>query len=337
MDKLGIYIPTRNRAEELEECLRSFIPQIREYKLPIYIADSSETDATRICVERIKKEYQKIFYKKNTPAEGKTYAAALKSVLSMGKTKFVWFFGDDDTIKRGAIRMIMNKLNTNDYLQINAEVLSQDMKRCIKSRIIQKYKNETYKNQAELALLNMKNTGYQGFMAHMIIKKEDADNQIRKLNVTEPHMDFLHTIIFYRAISVSAREGNSFGTFIATPLINNRAGNWSYSSRVMDIFFKSWSKTHDKLIGYYNTKVLKIVRKLPIFDLMIMITMNKIMNKTQPIADYRKYILHNDDFGRIDKVILLMAILAPKILLKTGYNLYKLLKGINRVNLDKIL
>ena len=326
MDKLGIYIPTYNRAKELKECLDRFIPQIKKYRLPIYIADSSESNTTKKLIIDMRKRYPKIFYKKNSVYKKNTYALALKNVLEMDNTEFVWFFGDDDTIKAGTIRKIMSKLDKYDYLQINSEVFSRDMKRCIKGRIIQKYKDEVYENPDD-ALLNTEDTGYQGFMAHMIIKKNSADLQIKDLDVTEPHMDFLHTIIFYRAISSVSNDKKVIGLLIASPLINNRGANWGYSSRIMEIYFKSWNKTHNMLVGYYPAQILKRVRIRSITNLMIPLTINKIANNTSALLDYKKYILDNKDINLTTKAILFIGTITPKSMLRIIYNLYKIFKG----------
>ena len=188
-----------NRPAELEECLGEFMKQGRVCKLDIYVSDNSQNDNTEMLVSRLSKKYRWLHYVKREP---KGYADNVKSVLSMGSTEYAWLFGDDDTIKPRAIRIIMERLETGiDYLQVNSEVYSHDLKRRIKPRIIKKSGIETYNPEDyETALLNNGNTGYQGFMAHMIVRKSLIDKEIKKMDVLGPNMDFVHTVVFYRGI-----------------------------------------------------------------------------------------------------------------------------------------
>lgn len=54
-DLLGIYIPTYNRKKELEVCLASFIPQLKPYGFPIFIADNNSTDGTKELIKKLNK------------------------------------------------------------------------------------------------------------------------------------------------------------------------------------------------------------------------------------------------------------------------------------------
>ena len=120
--KLGIYIPTYDRRERLEECLRSMIPQLGKYNLPIFISDNSKGNDTEALIKQLKEEYADIYYKRNDSGLGNTYAANLVSLLAMINTEFVWLFGDDDLIKEGAIDRILKEIVDCDFLQINSEV-----------------------------------------------------------------------------------------------------------------------------------------------------------------------------------------------------------------------
>ncbi len=309
-----------NRPAELEKCLNAFIKQGRKYRLPIYVSDNSQDNETKILVSRLSRNYEWLHYAKREP---RGYADNVKNVLAMGNTGYVWLFGDDDTIKPNAIKTILNKLGTGiDYLQVNAEVYSHDLKRKIKPRIIKKSGVETYAaKDYETALLNNGNTGYQGFMAHMIVRKSLIDRELRKLDVSEANMDFIHTVIFYRGIK------NRKGMLLAEPVINNRGGNWSYSKRIMDIFFRSWYKTHRMLKGYYSKDTINVVMKQTLMGLIIPIAINKIMNRSSVSDNYSKYIRHNMDISDEYKYILLITMYIPRFIMKTAFESYKAIKG----------
>ncbi len=309
-----------NRPAELEECLDAFMKQGRKHKLDIYVSDNSQNNDTKKLVSRLSKKYKWLHYAKREP---RGYADNVKSVLSMGNTEYAWLFGDDDTIKTGAIDVVFEKLETGiDYLQVNAEVFSHDLKRRIKPRIINKYGIETYgADEYEKALLNNGKTGYQGFMAHMIVRKSLIDKELKKLNVHEPNMDFVHTIIFYRSIK------NRKGMLLAEPVINNRGGNWSYSKRIMEIFFRSWYKTHYTLRGYYGKGEINAVMGQPFISLAIPVAIGRIFNNTSASIDYDKYIKTNTEISQNYKYMLHVIMYMPRSLIRLVFDSYKTMKG----------
>lgn len=309
-----------NRPAELKECLAEFVKQGRKHKLDIYVSDNSQNNKTKELVLHLSKKYRWLHYARREP---KGYADNVKSVLAMGDTEYVWLFGDDDTIKPGAIDLIFSRLDTGiDYLQVNAEVYSHDLKRKIKPRIIRKSGVEVYgNNEYETALLNNGNSGYQGFMAHMIARKSLLDRELKKLDVSAANMDFIHTVIFYRAIK------NRKGALLADPLINNRGGNWGYSKRIMEIFFRSWYKTHHMLNGYYKKETINKVMEQPLIGLIIPVAINRIVNRTSVSGDYDKYIKTNSDIPRKYKYTLLLIMRVPRFAIKAVFETYKTIKG----------
>ena len=317
---LGVYIPTMNRPAELKECLEAFIKQGRKHRLDIYVSDNSQGSQTKELVRNLSKKYRWLHYARRDP---KGYADNVKSVLAMGDTKYVWLFGDDDTIKSGAIDLILSKLDAGiDYLQVNSEVYSHDLNRKIKPRIIKKSGIEFYNNdEYETALLNNGNTGYQGFMAHMIVRKSLLDRELRKLDISADNMDFVHTIIFYRAIK------NRKGMLLADPLINNRGGNWSYSKRIMEIFFRSWYKTHHMLSRYYRKETLDNVMSQPLIGLIIPVAINRIVNRTSVSEEYNKYIKTNSDIPQRYRYALLLIMYMPRFAIRAVFDTYKTIKG----------
>ena len=309
-----------NRPAELEECLAAFMKQGKQCKLDIYVSDNSQNDDTKILVSRLSKKYKWLHYAKREP---KGYADNVKNVLSMGDTKYVWLFGDDDTVKPDAIKTVIEELETGiDYLQVNAEVYSHDLKRRIKPRIIKKSGVEIYSaKDYETALLNNRNTGYQGFMAHMIVRKTLLDRELKKLDVLEANMDFIHTVMFYRSVK------NRKGRLLAEPVINNRGGNWSYSKRIMDIFFRSWYKTHHMLKGYYSNNAINAAVAQPLVSLAIPVAINRIANRTSISEDYGRYIKTNYNIPHVYRYMLLLVMYIPRPMTKAVFETYKTMKG----------
>ena len=283
MDKLGIYIPTYNRPDELGECLNSFIPQLRPFGFPIYISDNSTDDKTEKMVMKIKKRYPRIYYRKNAYMKyGRIYATNLKSVLEMGNTEFVWFFSDDDAIKKNAISTIVNNLFGVEFLMVNWDGWSKDLKKKI-STPRKEYEDTGIDYHSALTFINGQN--YKTHMAHAILKKNILIREIKNLKIRSCGLDFLHTILFYRGIS----DFRCNGKFISKPIFKYRIENIEYSNRILDIFFRSWDITHDMLEGYYSNLAIKKSRKRDIRTLILLLIMDKNRNNERKLEEYLIY------------------------------------------------
>ena len=322
VDKLGIYIATYNREKELKECLESFIPQIKPYSLPIYISDNSETDNTEKLVNTFCEKYPKIFYTKNKYlAHGRTFASNEKSVLSIGDTEFAWLFGDDDTIKPDAIDKIIRNLDKNNFLQLNFETYSIDMKNKLVERCVAKYSDEIYVNHPEDALLNSENSKYYAtFISHIILRKSIIDNELKHMDLFENEMDFFQVAMYYRGIS----RASGRGVFIAEPLINRRDNpNATMFSHMIEVEYGSWYKAIRMLKGYYPDVILDKVRKRPLSNLITGLVKDKSLYGYKNLNVYFKYILQKMEIGKKEKAILVLTAIMPVSLIKALHNLYK--------------
>lgn len=120
---LALCIPTYNRSIELENCIKSLIPIIKSYNIPIYISDNNSPDNTREIIEKIKKEYDLIFFTSNKENIGPE--ANTENVLNMPSTKYRWLLGDHYTIcDQESFLNIYEKLTKNeeyDFLIVNSE------------------------------------------------------------------------------------------------------------------------------------------------------------------------------------------------------------------------
>lgn len=251
MDKLGIYIPTKDRPVELKECLNSLIYQVKQFGFPIYISDNSGNDETKKLVVKLRENYRKIYYRRN-PYKGLngTYASNLKSVIEMGKTEFVWFLGDDDIIFKNAVNKIAKNLDGNQFLQINMAIYDNNLTKILNHRVIKRYKDmEYYPGMHEEVMLNAQPEGYVGFMGSIIIKRKMLVYELQKIKNTD-EMDFLHTVLFYRAIV------NKKGKFIAQPLIKYRTGA-DLGERTVRVWVYSFPKTMNMLKQNYSEKIIR--------------------------------------------------------------------------------
>ncbi len=118
---LSICIPTYNRAKLLEKAIRIYLEEAKEFSVPIYISDDSTNEETKIMVERLKKEYPHIYYRKNPKPQG--IEGNFFTVLNMSNTKYKWLLGDDDSLTEGSIKRVLEILSKEkdlDALIVNA-------------------------------------------------------------------------------------------------------------------------------------------------------------------------------------------------------------------------
>lgn len=118
--KLAICIPTYNRAKKLDACVRSLIPQLERYGIPIYISDNASTDETELIAAGLKDVYPFLFYSRNESNLGADRNFQL--VLGYPDTEYSWLLSDDDLILEKGIDAVMALLDGSpcDLLVVNA-------------------------------------------------------------------------------------------------------------------------------------------------------------------------------------------------------------------------
>jgi len=122
MKVLSICIPSYNRAELLRSCLLSLIPQINEFKdeVELVISDDCSQDHTEEVI--IWAQHQCCFgyhrQRENIgPAKNNIYVTT-----QMATGMFVWILGNDDFIKPGAIKKVLEIIRENPeiwYVHVN--------------------------------------------------------------------------------------------------------------------------------------------------------------------------------------------------------------------------
>lgn len=284
MSKLGIYIPTYNRKEELKACLESFIPQLKLYNFPIFVSDNNSTDGTEKMIKEMKRIYPNIFYKKNKSRLGNTYASNVINVLGMGDTEFVWLFGDDDLIEEEAIDTIIDNLKGNEFLQINSSIWSRDFSRMFQERKIHLHKDLEYSPGEHGKVLANATHGYAGFMSEIITKSQYVKRELRRLNRKGiGKREFIHVTLFYRSII------GKKGRLIADPLIRNRT-QLKFGGREIETWMVSFPQTLNELKRWYQQATLAKVGSLPTYSFIGIVCINKIQHpeKTREFLGYVK-------------------------------------------------
>lgn len=115
--KLGISIPTYNRAEFLDCSLVVHVLIAKKYGIPIYIYDNASTDGTNEVVKKWQAEYEFIIYFRHTENVG-----AIKNIemaIIEPEEEFVWLLGDTYRIPLEAVEYVLAQENHTDVFVFN--------------------------------------------------------------------------------------------------------------------------------------------------------------------------------------------------------------------------
>lgn len=114
--KLSFAIPTYNGARYIREALDGIISQFDniEENIEIVISDNASVDQTPEIIREYQKKHSFIRYfrnKENLGPDKNCYLAVQRS-----RGEFVWLFSDDDELRPGAIKKVLNVLKANKNL-----------------------------------------------------------------------------------------------------------------------------------------------------------------------------------------------------------------------------
>ena len=112
--RLSICIPTYQRAELLDACLASVLPQLEPLgdDVECVISDNASTDATAAVVDRYAREYRLLHFR-NASNIG-ILGNITKVVTQLARGEYVLLIGDDDTMMIGAVKRILAHLKFGD-------------------------------------------------------------------------------------------------------------------------------------------------------------------------------------------------------------------------------
>lgn len=119
MKKLCFGIPTWNRAEKLERCVRNIAQQIIEARVDacVFISDNCSTDATQEKCRLLAREYDFVSYRRR-----EVHGDALdniETVYRYAQGQYIWTVGDDDVLLPGGLNAIFNIINHNQVALIH--------------------------------------------------------------------------------------------------------------------------------------------------------------------------------------------------------------------------
>jgi len=108
--KVSICMPTHNRANFIGESLESVISQADNSVVEIVIVDGASTDNTAEVVQRYQRKFSNLIYHRSEENLGVDRDMARSIELASGE--YCWMLSDDDLLKPGAIKIILEEIES---------------------------------------------------------------------------------------------------------------------------------------------------------------------------------------------------------------------------------
>ena len=112
---LSIAIPTFNRCEFLDFFIEHHLSSLKELSISLLISDNSSTDSTREVVEKWKKEYENIFYFRNSKNIGEVN---FEKALLHSKSTYTWLVGDTYKIDKHGLEKVFNLIKKAVHIDL---------------------------------------------------------------------------------------------------------------------------------------------------------------------------------------------------------------------------
>ena len=129
--KLTICIPTYNRAKFIERQLTFFEEEFKNNQhlaehVNCIVADNASSDNTAEFLSRYNEENN--FFEYQTNSDNLGLVGNIVNLLGLSRTEYVWFVSDDDDLKPGIVKKILEIISSSnnlDFILLNISVLGK--------------------------------------------------------------------------------------------------------------------------------------------------------------------------------------------------------------------
>ncbi len=242
---------TRNRAAFIGPTLESIICQATD-DIEIVVLDGASTDNTGEVVRLYQKSFPRLRYVREETNMGidRDFAKA----VDLAQGEYCWLFCDDDLLKPGAIRIVLDAVKKGYSLVIaNSEVRNADLTKLLELKRLPILENRLYKpNENQLLLIDI--CDYLSFIGCVIIKRELWDAREKEKYFGSY---FIHVgIIFQQALPGDALA-------IAEPLVSIRYANASWLGKYFEIWMFKWPNLVWSLTDFQDSVKRQVCPKEP--------------------------------------------------------------------------
>lgn len=296
--KLAIAIPTYNRASILKENIVLMLEEISMYAIPIYISDDSIDDETKSMIDEVKKEYEHIYYYKNTPGLG--HDKNCLRTLALPTEDYIWYLGDSIIIKPGGIKKVLDVVENGnpDFVSVNVENRNLDLT----SRI--------YNEGNELLVA----IGWHLTMSGATIYANKINELLGRLDLVKCK-NFPQTALIFEGFA----QGNSELYWINDKIVYSNKNKKSYwSSAIFEVFLKDWDFFISNLPLFYldRNKKLTIKKHSEKTGMFTFLSFLDYRSKgVYSFQVFRKYFKEIQFNSKVNVLLLLLISITPKGLL----------------------
>ena len=249
--KLSVCIATMNRGSLIGATLESIICQATD-EVEIVILDGASTDNTEDVVRQYQEHFSGLRYFRQNANMGVDHDYAEAVRLALGE--YCWLFSDDDLLKPGAIKAVLEAIKGQYSLVIaNAEVRNADLSTVLQHRRLPMKEDRIYDSgESNRFLAEVKD--YISFIGCVIIKRE-----LWNLRDKEKYFGsfFIHVGVIYQ------RPLPDTALVIAEPLILIRYGNASWLEKYFEIWMFKWPELIWSFEHYSDASKHKASHKEP--------------------------------------------------------------------------
>ena len=258
---LSICIPTYNRVKHVLVLLEFLYNEYEELSFDekksceILIRDNCSIDETEKKVtEYLSSRMFATFHRNDTNV------GAANNFLLLGqeaKAKYVWWLADDDELKKGIVRKILNSLSCRKpaMLYINHSGRLKKNTPIVFYSTVDREKPDFYEDgrQAIADIIGFGKIGNVLFMSAKVVRKDLLLQACNHLKLPDGSLPLY--VAFFAASKGSV-------TIIKEPMIENIAGEISWRDRMSLIYYEQIPATINKLkeLGY-SPKQIEIVKK----------------------------------------------------------------------------
>jgi glycosyltransferase involved in cell wall biosynthesis len=225
---LSICIATFNRAMLIGETLDSIVSQTTN-EVEIVIVDGASTDNTGEIVKDYQKKFPVIRYIRLAAKGG--FDQDCCRAVELARGKYCWLFSDDDILKPGAIKAVLDEFQHNyGLILVNAEIRNVNLSKVLKKRCLNFVDNRIYQREdSEQLFIDV--ASYLSFIGCIVIKRSLWNAREKK---TYFGTLFVHVAVIFQSPIVEKIE------VLANPMISIRYGNSLWTDKSFEVSLLIW-------------------------------------------------------------------------------------------------
>jgi len=250
---LSICIATYNRAQFIGATLESILPQLTD-DVEVLVVDGASPDNTEEIVLRYGEQCSQLKYIRLAAKGGvdQDYDRA----VGLAEGEFCWLFSDDDILKPGAVRAVLDVIG-EDYslVVVNSEIRNADLSELLAER--------------------------KWAMTSDRVYEDDSPDKERFLAEVGDYLTFIGGVVIRRSVWLSRDRAKYYGSrfihvgvifqsmlpgkilVIATPWIVIRLGNAEWANLGFDIWMFKWPELIWSFTDFSDFSKRAVCRRLP--------------------------------------------------------------------------